>query len=100
MDPQFPWIDALVILALTVLAIVLGNAVRRRDGTRAIRVRRRLECPVERRPATVEFVVAADPGETYVDVATCSLLPPDRPVECGRVCRSTSVAPFAQPLGT
>ena len=93
MDPQFPWADALVILALTVLAIVLGNAVRRRNGTGAIGVRRRLECPVERRPATVA-------GETYVDVAACSLLPPDRPVECGRVCRSTSVAPFSQSLGT
>jgi hypothetical protein len=100
MNPQFPWGDALVIVALTVLAVMIANAVRRRNGPGLIRLRRRLECPLERRPATVDFVVVANGGATYVDVAACSLLPPDRPVECDRVCRSTSVAPFSEPAGT
>jgi hypothetical protein len=100
MDPQFPWGNALMVAALTVLAIVLANAVRRRNGPGTMRLRRRLECPVEHRPATVELVVVSNGGAAYVDVAACSLLDPDRPVECGRVCRSTSVAPFSQPLGT
>jgi hypothetical protein len=98
MNTPFPWGDALVVVALTALAIVIANAVRRRNGPPAMRLRRRLECPVERRPATVEFVVVANGGAAYVDVAACSLQP-DRPVDCDRVCRSTSVAPFSEPVG-
>jgi hypothetical protein len=32
MDPQFPWGNALVVAALTLLAILIANAVRRRNG--------------------------------------------------------------------
>jgi hypothetical protein len=100
MDAQFPWGSVLVVVALTALAIVIANAVRRRNGRAAVHLRRRLECPLEHRPATVEFVVVANGGAAYVDVAACSLWSPHRPVECDRVCRSTSVAPFSEPLGT
>ena len=94
----FEWVDLKVVLftgltVLTVVAVIV--LVLLRNGPRATRlVRRRLRCPVEGRPATVDFVVAND-GEAYLDVAKCSLVPPGKPVECGKVCRSPSVAPFA-----
>jgi len=97
----FEWIDIKVVLfagltALAVLALIV--LVLFRNGRRATRlVSRRLECPVEGRPATVDFVVNANDGEAYLDVASCSLLPPGKPVECGKVCRSASVAPFSDP---
>jgi hypothetical protein len=98
---RFEWIDLKVVLfagltALTVLAVIV--LVLLRNGRRATRlVRRRLRCPVEGRPATVDFVVVANDGEAYLDVASCSLLPPGKPVDCGKVCRSVSVVPFADP---
>jgi hypothetical protein len=61
------------------------------------RLRRRLECPVKGRPATVEFVVPASDREAYLDVARCSLEPAGTPPDCGRVCRSLSVARFSPP---
>jgi hypothetical protein len=96
---RFEWIDIEVALftgltALTILAVIV--LVLLRNGRRATHlVSRRLQCPVEGRRATVDFVVDANDGEVYLDVASCSLLPPGKPVECGKVCRSTSVAPFA-----
>ena len=95
----FEWIDTktMLFVGLTVVTVFgLLAFVLLRNGVRATRlVRKELECPVERRAATVDFVVAADDGEAYLDVARCSLLPRGKPVECGKVCRSTSVAPFA-----
>jgi hypothetical protein len=81
--------------ALTVLAVIVLVLLRNGRATRL--VSRRLRCPVEGRPATVDFVVAANDGEAYLDVASCSLLPPGKPVDCGKVCRSASVVPFADP---
>ncbi len=96
---RFEWIDLKLVLfagltVLSVLAVIILLLLR--NNRRATRlVRRRLRCPVEGRPATVDFVVVANDGEAYLDVASCSLLPPGKPVECGKVCRSASVAPFA-----
>jgi hypothetical protein len=98
---QFEWIEIKVVLfaglmALTVLSLIV--VVLLRNGRRAThRVSRRLQCPVEDTPATVDFVVNANDGEAYLDVASCSLLPPGKPVKCGKVCRSASVAPFSDP---
>ena len=63
---------------------------RRRGGRH-----RRLDCPVEGRPATVEYVMGPYDGDVYVDVGSCSLREPADAVDCGKVCRSASVAPFA-----
>ena len=95
---QFEWIDPKVVLfagltALTVLAVLILVLLRNHRATRF--VRRRVRCPVEGKPATVDFVVTANDGEAYLDVVRCSLLPPGKPVECGKVCRSASIAPFA-----
>jgi hypothetical protein len=97
---RFEWIHLKGVLfagltALTVLAVLILVLLRNHRATRF--VRRRLRCPVEGEPATVDFVVAAHDGAAYLDVASCSLLPPGKPVDCGKVCRSASVAPFADP---
>lgn len=81
----FTGLTVLTVLALIVI-VVLRNS---RGATRL--VRRRLQCPVEGRPADVEFVVLADDGETEVDGASCSLLPPGEPVGCEKVCRAVGV---------
>lgn len=95
---RFEWIDLKVVLvagltALTVLAVLILVLLRNHRATRF--VRRRLRCPVGGEPATVDFVVAAHDGAAYLDVVRCSLLPPGKPVACGKVCRSASIAPFA-----
>jgi len=36
-------------------------------------------------------------GDVYVDVARCTLRGPGE-VDCGKVCRSASVAPFADAI--
>ena len=97
---RFDWIDLKVVLfaglaALTVLAVIVLVLLRNGRATRF--VRRHVRCPVEGEPATVDFVVAANDGEAYLDVLRCSLVPPGKPVECGKVCRSASVAPFSDP---
>lgn len=97
---QFEWFEIRVALfggltALAVLALIVVTLLR--NGHRGTRVRRRLDCPVEGRRATVGFVVATNDGEAYLDVTSCSLLPPGKAVECGKVCRSVSVAPFSDP---
>ncbi|HLK10269.1 MAG TPA: hypothetical protein VKW76_02710 [Candidatus Binatia bacterium] len=98
----FEWADLKLVLFAGLTALTLFTVVALvllRNGAGATRlVRRRLRCPVENAPATVDFVVAANGGEAYVDVAACSLLPRDEPVTCGKVCRSTSVAPFGRRL--
>jgi hypothetical protein len=59
-------------------------------------VRRRVGCPVHGTAADVDFLVDATGPVVYRDVVDCSLLPPGRGVECGKVCRSISVAPFGE----
>jgi hypothetical protein len=97
---QFEWTTVRIALfgGLTALLLIgLVVILIHRNGSRRTRlVRTRLQCPVVGRSATVDFVVAVNDGEAYEDVARCSLLAPHRPVECGKVCRSTSVAPFAE----
>jgi hypothetical protein len=95
-DPIDPTVA--VVAGVAVLSVLVAILVSRpRNGrARSRLVSGRVECPVHGRPAFVSFVVAANDGEAYVDVATCSLLPPDEPPECGKVCRSASVAPFAE----
>jgi hypothetical protein len=44
--------------------------------------------------ADVDLLVDATGPVVYRDVVDCSLLPPGRAGECGKVCRSVSVAPF------
>ena len=56
----------------------------------------RVRCPVHDQGATVEFLVGEDDGECRFDVAGCSLIARGGPVACGKVCRSTSVAPFGE----
>ena len=93
-DPTLMIVGLLAVLAVVVAILV----TRPRDGRHRSRLTsRRLECPVEGRPATVTFVVMANDGEAYIDVATCSLLSPDEPAACGKLCRSASVAPFREP---
>lgn len=78
---------------LTLLAVLL-MALGRERRERWI-VRRRVGCPAGDRLATVALVVeACGGGEVYRDVAGCSLRPAGMRVDCGKECRSTSVAPF------
>ena len=58
--------------------------------------RRRVICPGAESDAIVDFLVDAEGPEVYRDVVDCSLVR-GRPAGCGRVCRSTSVAPFGMP---
>jgi hypothetical protein len=89
----FQWIDIQVTLfggftALAIVALLVVMLVR--NGRRTHLVRRRLQCPVEGRPAVVDFVVHANDGAAYLDVVRCSLIAPGGPVECGKVCRRSA----------
>jgi hypothetical protein len=79
----------------TVLAAVMLVLGRHRRRTTRL-VRERILCPVDGRAATVDFVVGSDDGDSRLDVAHCALIGPGVSVECGKVCRSTAVAPFGE----
>ncbi len=94
--------DALAVLlvASSAAAIVWGIVQLTRWVRAARLVRRRVVCPVDGEAATVDFLVDAGDGEVYRDVVDCSLVPPGEPIECGKACRSMSVAPFSAPCGS
>ncbi|HJQ84162.1 MAG TPA: hypothetical protein VKA21_08805 [Candidatus Binatia bacterium] len=85
---------ALLVLATFGIAILWGLIVFGRWLETFQVETRRVECPVHRREATVEFLVDGAGAEANRDVLACSLLPPGEPATCGKTCRSTSVAPF------
>jgi hypothetical protein len=93
------WVSLKVVLfaGLTVLTVLAAVAfIVLRNGRRpTYLVRRRVDCPVRERTAVVDFVMEGNGGEACVEVASCSLLEPGEPIECGTVCRSTAVAPFS-----
>jgi hypothetical protein len=88
LDILFAGLTLLSVLAA--LGLALG---RQRTGNTRISPRR-VRCPIRDRGATVAFVVGDDGDECHFDVAACTLIGPGAPVDCGKVCRSTSVAPF------
>jgi hypothetical protein len=44
--------------------------------------------------AVVDFLIAARGPEVFRDVLGCSLRARGAPTDCGKICRSTSVASF------
>jgi hypothetical protein len=84
------WLAGALLVAV-VVAVTIFLAL---GGRRFRVVTRRLRCPVHGREALVQLLVEAGDGVVYRDVVACSLEPS---VTCDKVCRSLSVAPFAQP---
>ena len=62
-------------------------------------VRCRVLCPARGIGAVVDFLVDREGPEVFRDVVDCSLLARGEPADCGRECRSISVAPFGNPDG-
>ena len=89
-------ITLLVLGALGTLVLVSQLAFRR--WLEAYRVvRRRVVCPARGAGAAVDFLVDAEGPEVFRDVVACSFLARREPADCGRECRSISVAPFGKP---
>lgn len=86
------WLAGALLVAV-VVAVTIFLVLRDR---RFRVVTRRLRCPVHGREATVQLLVEAGNGVVYRDVVACSL-ESDPSVTCDKVCRSLSVAPFAEP---
>jgi hypothetical protein len=84
---------AVAVMAASIF--VLAPGARPTDATRTRLVRQPVRCPARGARATVEFIIETNGGDTFVDVLSCSLLPGHRRLTCGRVCRSISVARFA-----
>jgi len=88
--------DAITLVVLAAVGVAMFVSLR--AFTRwldAQRVeRRRILCPRRERAVVVDFLVDADGPDVYRDVLACSLLGPGLPVDCGKECRSLSVAPF------
>jgi hypothetical protein len=84
-------------IALLLMGLLLTLELDRRRRQRLV-MRERLECPVHGRQAVVDFVFEQDNGQVFRDVARCSLGEPGKPVSCGKVCRSSGVAPFGRPV--
>jgi hypothetical protein len=86
----FGLVMAAVMLATVAAAVFLMPRLPMR-----YRVERHLvACPADGLLAEVDYVFRSDGGEVTVDVLRCSHRPGERPVACGRECRSLSVAPF------
>lgn len=84
---------ALLVGIPTVLVCAARRTLARASDVRIVTAE--VVCPVKERLAMVDFVVEAADGDVYEDVAACSLVAPGELAECGKVCRSTSVARFA-----
>jgi hypothetical protein len=89
MSPMWTLLSGTVPMALMAFLLCLAS----RTSPRGMR-RRRTSCPLQGREATVDFVLEDNDGEVYADVVGCSLVGPEHEIDCGKPCRSASVAPF------
>jgi len=62
-------------------------------------VRRRVVCRARGKEAVVDFLVDAHGPGVVRDVFDCSLIVGRAAADCGKECRSTSVAAFGRPAG-
>jgi len=92
---EWSHLQTVLFAGLTALtAMTLGVVLLFRNSRGTCRLRRRLVCPVEGSPATVDFVVVGYEGEVCAAVACCSLLDPGQSPDCGHRARSVPRAHF------
>jgi hypothetical protein len=88
--------DTITLIVLGALgAVMLASQIAFKRWLGAYRVvRHRVVCPARGTEAVVDFLIDVQGPEVFRDVMDCSLLARGAPTDCGKTCRSTSVASF------
>lgn len=91
-------LTVVAIVGLLLLALLLVLRPDQQGGIRPAWITERIECPVRRQAAIVDFLIDLTNGTAYRDVSRCSLWRSGEVAKCDKECRSTTTAPLARPV--
>ena len=82
-------LEQLYVVLFAAVTLLAGLLFLLKDIGRVIR--QRVQCPVDGRPADVDFLFDATNPQVVRDVTSCSLFSPGGAINCGKLCQPRRV---------